>query len=231
MMLCRRYSSFSFVLAALLSAVCLAQSPTSAQPAGQCTPAGTPSSWQNHAQPLHSPELLPNGKVTLRFCAPDATSVRVLGDWNTKSPTGDPLTKDARGVWSITVGPMRPDLYTYWFLADGVKTIDPSNVHSAMDAARIVSYFIIAKPGTDSALYENKDVPHGEVTSIWYSSKFVASPRRALVYTPPGYRNGTERYPVLYLLHGWGEMRLSGPSLDDWHRSWTICSLLRRFYP
>jgi enterochelin esterase family protein len=99
---------------------------------------------------------------------------------------------------------LKPDLYTYWFMVDGVKAIDPNNVHTANDAVRIATYFIVTAPGTDSLLYENQNVPHGEVTAVWYSSKSVATPRRALVYTPPGYRGGTEHFPVLYLLHGWG---------------------------
>lgn len=142
--------------------------------------------------------------MKLQLCAPDAASVRVVGDWNPKSPTGDPLTKDAQGVWSVSVGQLEPDLYTYSFFVDGVKTIDPNNVHSTNDALRIGSYFIVAGPGTMSEFYENKGVRHGEVTAVWYASKYVATPRRALVYTPPTYRGGTERYPVLYLLHGWG---------------------------
>ena len=99
---------------------------------------------------------------------------------------------------------MKPDLYAYSFVVDGVKTIDPSNVHSANDALRISSYFIVGGEGTESDWFENRNVPHGEVTAVWYSSGSVASPRRALVYTPPHYRDGGNRYPVLYLLHGWG---------------------------
>ena len=153
---------------------------------------------------LRSPEFSPDGQVALRFCAPNATSVRVIGDWNSRISGGDLLTKDAHGIWSISLANLKPDLYTYSFLVDGVKTIDPGNVHSANDAVRIASYFIVAAPGDDSSLYEDKDVPHGEVAAVWYPSKSVATPRRALVYTPPGYRGGNGRYPVLYLLHGWG---------------------------
>jgi enterochelin esterase family protein len=204
MVLFRPYASFLVVLAVALSVAGLAQSPNSPQQSGSCVPSGTLAAALSGASPLQSPEILSNGEVTLQFCAPQAPSVRVLGDWNSKLPTGDPLTKNALGVWSITVGPLKPDLYTYWFMVDGVKTIDPNNVHSANDAVRIASYFIITSPGADSLLYENKDVPHGEVTAVWYSSKSVTTPRRALVYTPPGYRNSPERYPVLYLLHGWG---------------------------
>lgn len=189
---------------AAVSVACLAQSSVPREGVASCTPFGTPASFRNPEAPLQSPEISPNGQVTIRYCAPEANSVRVVGDWNSKRPGGDSLTKDARGVWSIAVGPLKPDLYSYSFLVDGVKTIDPVNVHSANDAVRIASYFIVADSATDSALYENENVPHGEVTAIWYTSKAVASPRRALVYTPPDYRGGTKHYPTLYLLHGWG---------------------------
>jgi enterochelin esterase family protein len=172
--------------------------------------------------PLKSPEISPQGDVTLRVCAPEANSVRVIGDWNAKTPNGDPLTKDEQGVWSIALGQLKPEYYGYSFLVDGVKTIDPNNVHSSNDAVRIGSYFILAGPDTESALYENKDVPHGEISAIWYTSSGVASPRRALVYTPPGYRTNSERFPVLYLLHGWGgdesewaELGRAGQILDN----------------
>ena len=191
-------SHLSFALLVALSAVpaVFAQAPAA------CVPAGTPGSFRSAAPPLISPEITPDGAVTLRFCAPEATSVRVTGDWNPRSLGGDPLTKGEDGVWSIAISQLKPDLYNYSFLVDGIKAIDPNNVHSDNDAVRIGSYFIV--PGIESAWYETKDVQHGELTSIWYASKSVASPRRALVYTPPGYREGSSRYPVLYLLHGWG---------------------------
>ena len=185
---------------ALLSATCLAQPPGSLS----CVVPGTLAAALSGAVPLQSPEFAVDRHVMLRFCAPDATSVRVVGDWNAKRPTGDSLEKDARGVWSISIGPMVPDLYTYAFIVDGIKTIDPNNVHSANDALRISSYFIVDGEGTESSWFENKDVPHGEILAVWYSSGSVASPRRALVYTPPHYRIGSDHYPVLYLLHGWG---------------------------
>lgn len=195
---------FSVVLGALLPATCFAQSSGLSSQSSTCVPSGTIAAALSRAPSLKSPELTPQGHVTLRLCAPDAASVRVVGDWNAKHPTGDPLTKNAQGVWSISLGPLKPDLYTYSYFVDGVKTIDPNNVHSANDALRIGSYFIVDSEDTESAWFENRDVPHGEVTGVWYSSMSVASPRRALVYTPPDYRGGTKRYPVLYLLHGWG---------------------------
>lgn len=201
---CRPYTSFLVALAVAFSLAGSAQSPNAPQQGSSCVPSGTLAAALSGTAPLQSPRIRPNGEVTLQFCAPEASSVRVLGDWNSKRPAGDPLAKDAQGIWSISIGPLTPDLYTYWFVVDGVKAIDPNNVHAANDAVRIASYFIVTAPGADSFLYENKNAPHGEVTAVWYSSKPIATPRRALVYTPPGYRSGSEHYPVLYLLHGWG---------------------------
>ena len=39
----------------------------------------------------------------------------------------------------------------------------------------------------------------------WYYSKVTGNWRRCYVYTPPDYDIAKARYPVLYLLHGWGE--------------------------
>jgi enterochelin esterase family protein len=39
-----------------------------------------------------------------------------------------------------------------------------------------------------------------------YESKAIGATRQAYVYTPPDYIRGTTRYPVLYLLHGGGDL-------------------------
>jgi enterochelin esterase family protein len=43
------------------------------------------------------------------------------------------------------------------------------------------------------------------VSEQWYFSTVTQKWRRCFVYTPPGYDGGKAKYPVLYLLHGWGE--------------------------
>jgi len=48
-----------------------------------------------------------------------------------------------------------------------------------------------------------KQVAHGKIDTVSYSSKTVGGSRKALVYTPPGYSK-RKKYPVLYLLHGIG---------------------------
>ena len=64
----------------------------------------------------------------------------------------------------------------------------------------------VPEPAADADYYSLKDVPHGTVRQHWYYSKVTGTWRRAYVYTPPDYdTNAKTRYPVLYLLHGWGE--------------------------
>ena len=61
-------------------------------------------------------------------------------------------------------------------------------------------------PAPDAAFYEHQDVPHGHVSQQWYYSKVTGKWRHAFVYTPPDYDSAARKsYPVLYLLHGWGE--------------------------
>src|SRR5262245_53924340 len=77
---------------------------------------------------LKSPEITADKKVTFRIYAPEARAVTVGGDWISHGlGTGGPLTKDDKGVWSITVGPLPPDFYSYTFTVDGVRTLDPKN--------------------------------------------------------------------------------------------------------
>src|SRR6478735_9101797 len=64
--------------------------------------------------------------------------------------------------------------------------------------------FRVAAP--DAAFYQHQDVPHGRVSQQWYHSTVTGTWRRAFVYTPPDYDSAARKsYPVLYLLHGWGE--------------------------
>jgi enterochelin esterase family protein len=150
-----------------------------------------------------SPEILPDNRVTFRLYSKDASRVTVSGEWQTGGGAGEILVKNDSGMFTITVGPMKPELYGYTFSVDGVGTIDPNNVQVRRDGARYQSFFII--PGQESDLYFQKNgVPHGTVSKIWYNSPVIGIDRRAYVYTPAGYEGGTMKYPVFYLLHGAG---------------------------
>jgi len=150
-----------------------------------------------------SPEIMPDNRVTFRIYSKDAQKVTVSGEWQSGNNAIETLVKNDTGLFSLTVGPLKPELYGYTFSVDGVNTIDPNNVQVRRDGARYQNFFII--PGPESDLYFHKnDVPHGTVTKIWYKSDVLGFDRRCYVYTPAGYESGTKKYPVFYLLHGAG---------------------------
>jgi enterochelin esterase family protein len=93
-------------------------------------------------------------------------------------------------------------LYSYSFIIDGFKTTDPNNPFIVRDVASVMNIFIIG--GKQADLYKVKNVPHGTVARRWYDSPSLDMTRRLTIYTPPGYENSSEKYPVLYLLHGAG---------------------------
>jgi enterochelin esterase family protein len=168
-------------------------------------PAAAPAARPQFRMPprVVSPELLPDNKVTFRIYAKDATKITVSGEWQQGFNSAEALVKGDTGMFMLTVGPLKPELYGYNFIVDGVSTIDPNNVQVRRDGARYASYFII--PGIESDLYFQKNgVPHGNVSKVWYNSPLLGMDRRVYVYTPAGYEAGTQKYPVFYLLHGAG---------------------------
>ena len=149
-----------------------------------------------------SPEVSADRKVTFRLPAPNAKDVTVNGDFTHKAV---PMVKDdATGVWSVTVGPLDPNVYAYAFRMDGLNLPDPSNTFVRVGAMAFMSQVYV--PGDGAAFLALRDVPHGEVHQLWYHSRALNAERRVLVYTPPGYESGKVKdYPVLYLLHGMGD--------------------------
>ena len=113
------------------------------------------------------------------------------------------LTENKDGVWEFTTPePLKPELYSYTFLVDGLKITDPSNVYQIRDVASVTNVFIIG--GDRADLYKVNKVPHGSVSKVWYHSDVLDLDRRLTVYTPAGYETSGKRYPVFYLLHGMG---------------------------
>lgn len=163
--------------------------------------------------PLISPEINKDQTVTFRIQAPAADSVQISGDFLPPAkiktqfgivdgPAIAKLSKDDKGVWTFTSQPLASDLYSYNILINGVKTTDPGNVYLIRDVASIFNIFIVGNGKGD--LYSVNKVAHGSVTRRWYNSPGNELARRITIYTPPGYETSTEKYPVLYLLHGMG---------------------------
>jgi enterochelin esterase family protein len=139
-----------------------------------------------------SPEVSSDRHVTFRVYAPNANTVTVNGEWSVGNSIE--MTKAADGIWSVVTGPIAPEAYFYSLNIDGVRLDDPANPRRN----------VLFVPGPESSAYEVKDVPHGDIRQVWYSSPTMKTRRRMLVYTPPGYDRSKDSYPVLYLLHGWG---------------------------
>jgi enterochelin esterase family protein len=150
-------------------------------------------------QPPRSPEVRADRTVTFRLFAPKAAEVTVSGEFMKGSK---PLLKDETGLWSVTVGPVEPEIYHYNFTIDGVKTIDPGNSNVKFGSTPSTIQSILEVPTDGPAFYDGRPVPHGEIHTLWYHSKATGTLRRLTVYTPPGYDTASTRYPVLYLFHG-----------------------------
>jgi len=164
--------------------------------------------------PVVSPEIHDNNTVTFRLKAPNAVKVQVTGDFlptqKIKTPFGEfdgpgvaDLKEGKDGVWEFTTPePLKPELYSYSFIVNDLKIMDPSNVYMIRDVASVTNVFIIG--GDRADLYKVNKVPHGTVRRMWYDSPTLGINRRLTVYTPAGYETSGKRYPVFYLLHGMG---------------------------
>lgn len=169
--------------------------------------------------PVVSPEVkdAKDGKkaVTFRYLAPKAEKViLVTSDIPIEKapPAPRELKKGDNGVWEYTTD-VAPGAYRYQFSIDGATAGDPRNTATSESAGTVWS--LVRVPG--AAFMDTTDVPHGAVASITYKSTAAGKNRRAHVYTPPGYESGTEKYPVLYLLHGAGDCDDSWTSVGRAH--------------
>ncbi len=163
-------------------------------------------SWGQGPQ-VASPDVHADNSVTFNLIAPEAQKVQITGDMlptkkvefagNTYDTPGVvDLVKNDKGVWSYTTEPLKPELYTYNMIVDGVKII--------------------------ADLYKVNKVAHGTVSKVWYESPTAGLTRRLTVYTPAGYETSGKQYPVLYLLHGiggdenaWSELGRAAQILDN----------------
>lgn len=146
-----------------------------------------------------SPEVGADRRVTFRIKAPRATEV-ILALNGSK-----PMSKDSDGTWSITVGPLEPEIYTYSFMIDGVKSLDLADPHLKTGSRGLdASSFEI--PGNPPRFDEVRNVPHGVIEIRSYISTPLKRLRRFYIYMPPQYElEPARKFPVLYLRHGSGD--------------------------
>jgi enterochelin esterase-like enzyme len=148
-----------------------------------------------------SPEVQTDRHVVFRLWAPQAADVQLSGDWMGRQPPVK-LTKSDDGVWSVTLGPMTPNIYTYGFLVDGVRTSDPACRCTLTWAGRASSSrFVI--PAASPQVWDNQNRTPGTLHHERFFSKLQQRIRRFVVYTPPCYESSKSRsYPTLILLPG-----------------------------
>ena len=151
------------------------------------------------------PCVFPDNRVTFRLAAPNAQKVRVrLGQ-------GFDMSKGADGLWYVTTTPQVVGFHYYTLAIDGAVVADPST-RTFFGSGYDNSAIEVPEPAADADYYSLKDVTRGTVRQRWYRSTVTGLWRRAYIYTPPDYdTNARAKYPVLYLLHGWGENE------EGWH--------------
>lgn len=161
-----------------------------------------------------SVEVLGDGRVTFRLCAPEATTVRVISSdaadvipigFGGETP-GLAMSKDDAGLWTVTTpAPLEVDTFRFVFRVNGVDVADP--VGSSVIGGYPGGVSSVVETGRKAGAFQayDKNLPHGAVSRIEYWSSSLNVKRPAVVYTPPGYMTSDAAYPVLYLVHGAGD--------------------------
>ncbi|MGE4569621.1 MAG: alpha/beta hydrolase-fold protein [Bacteroidales bacterium] len=139
-------------------------------------------------------------QVMFRVNAPTAQKVQV--DLCNKKYD---MVKDEKGVWSCVSDPQVVGFHYYAILIDGVAVMDRNS--EAFFGSNWESSGVEVPEGPEGNYYRfNKNIAHGQVRSIYYWSEINGMERHINVYVPAEYeQNPTKKYPVLYLVHGWGE--------------------------
>jgi enterochelin esterase-like enzyme len=174
------------ILAALGCGWCWGQAPADCKPSSLNIPEAK------------YPCVYPDNRAMFRVIAPNAQKVTV------RMGRGFDMEKGPDGIWSVTTTPLVVGFHYYSVNIDGATVADPSTM--TFFGSGWQNSGIEIPEGADAEYYMAKDVPHGRVNQQWYYSKVTGKWRRCFVYTPPDYEaNAKAKYPVLYLLHGWGE--------------------------
>jgi enterochelin esterase-like enzyme len=164
------------------------------------------------ADTLVSPEVHPDRTVTFRLRAPQANDVSLTGDWmaTLEASTGGAtkMTKDASGIWTFTSPPLEATMHLYFFTVDGMTMADPVNPDVKLRVR--TSGSLVEVPGDPAPVWQMQEkTPHGSVDLNWHHSEAYHDYHEFAVYLPPGYYKSNTRYPVLYLVHGAGDIATS----------------------
>lgn len=143
-----------------------------------------------------SPQVNSDKTVVFSYLAPMAREVRLSGQFLKEAVA---MSRDSIGIWRVTVGPVKPDIYPYNFIVDGVSVMDPANTLFFPNERFKGS--LVDIPGDEPLIHSLRDVPHGTVSYEYYPS-LEGTTGSLMVYTPPGYDKNSDKYPVFYLISG-----------------------------
>lgn len=144
-----------------------------------------------------------DGSATFRIYAPEAETVSLGGDFSWYEAA---FTKGTDGIWTAVIPKVSSDAYRYWFIVDGVKVIDPRyRLYSEITPVAHMT-------NGEDLFWARKDVPHGPVSQISYSSSTTGQTRSMHVWMPAG-NASWKKLPVLYLIHGGGDNDASWTSV------------------
>jgi enterochelin esterase-like enzyme len=188
------------IAALAFAATCAAQPP---QPGGAAAGRG------GMPARINSPEVLPDSRITFRCSAPNASAVVLR--FGEGAPQSHNMTKGENGVWSVTIGPVEPEIYTYSYQVDGLRLIDLAN--SLTKHGTSIDASVVEVPGKAPRFDQVQEVPHGSINIHTYASAASKTQRGVYVYVPAEYyATPSKRFPVLYLFHGGGGVE------SDWSR-------------
>lgn len=153
--------------------------------------------------PPSSHEVNADKSITFRYHDTSASKVIVQTDAALQPLQ---MERDAQGVWSAVTAPLKPEIYGYNFVVDGMPVLDPRNGDVRHNLAFPSNEVTVT--GDTPQPWELTSVPHGVVSKHVFTTHIATNlPQNQsayVVYTPPGYdpkhKGG---YPVLYLLHGY----------------------------
>jgi enterochelin esterase-like enzyme len=152
---------------------------------------------ESNVRSARYPQILPDGHAIFRIKAPEAQKVQL--DLVRKYD----MIKNSEGIWEVTTDSLSEGFHYYSLIIDGVAVADPAS-DTFYGMGRMASG--IEVPFKGDRYYEVRNVPHGDIRIRHYYSNVTNTWRNFYMYTPPGYdENTSEKYPVLYIMHGGGE--------------------------
>lgn len=145
--------------------------------------------------------------VKFNLHAPEAKEVKLFSDFIPGTDIfglgGNVLMeKGPDGTWTYTAENLKPEFYFYFYVVDGVKTLDPWNISVVHNYKEHLNTFLIK--GETSRYYEVAGSQKGILVQPWYPSSVLGHEKRVSIYLPYGY-DGKKKYDVLYLQHGGGD--------------------------